>query len=125
MSRGKVAKTDRPVEWKLTIPTSIAVQINKHLEDPMTMKPIFGARGKLTAKLYLEYLRKVEFQIPTDHMVAKTIQAAKTYDMGSDRVVDKLLQLLSALGYEKCVETYRELYSFPEYKPSTPSDPAP
>jgi len=58
MARGRKPKTDRPVEWKLRIPTSVAGAISELLADPLTEKPPLGARSQLTEKLYRRYLKE-------------------------------------------------------------------
>lgn len=57
MSRGRKPLTDRPVEWKLRIPSSIATQLNDLLADPLTGKPPLGARSQLTTTLYRKFLQ--------------------------------------------------------------------
>ena len=49
--RGKKPHADPPVEWKVSIPTSIAAQVELILTDPLTGKPKHGARAKLIAQL--------------------------------------------------------------------------
>jgi len=58
--RGRKPKTDRPVEWKLRIPTSVATAISDLLADPLTGKPPLGARSKLTEQLYRQLLKSKE-----------------------------------------------------------------
>jgi hypothetical protein len=57
--RGRKPLTDRPKEWKLRIPTSVADAISLLIADPLTGKPPLGARSELTTKLYREHLKKV------------------------------------------------------------------
>lgn len=61
--RGRKAKLDRPVEWKVSIPTSVADAINELLRDPFLDKPALGARSELTTQLYREYLAKQGIQL--------------------------------------------------------------
>lgn len=55
--RGRKPLTDRPVEWKLRIPSSVASAISDLILDPLTGKPAHGERSKLTEKLYRDYLK--------------------------------------------------------------------
>jgi hypothetical protein len=57
MARGRKASLDPPVEWTVNVPSSIAVQIDLLLSDPLTGKPRYGARAKLVTALLQHYLR--------------------------------------------------------------------
>ena len=63
MARGRKPLKDRPVEWKLRIPTSVANGINSTILDPLTGEPAFGERSKLTEKLYRAYLKEKGVEI--------------------------------------------------------------
>jgi len=54
--RGRTKRHDRPVEWKIHIPQSLAKAINERLYDPLVNGPAYGARSKLTEKLYRDWL---------------------------------------------------------------------
>lgn len=58
MARGRKPLTDRPKEWKLRIPTSVADAISDLIKDPLTGEPPLGARSKLTERLYRKYLKE-------------------------------------------------------------------
>jgi len=62
MARGRKAKTDRPVDWKLRVPTSVAAAINEFLADPLTGEPPLGARSELTVRLYKEFLAQLNLK---------------------------------------------------------------
>lgn len=65
MKGGKKQLADRPVDWKISLPTSITAPVSLLLSDPMTGRPKHGARSKLIAKLlrdWLETQRKSAFQ---------------------------------------------------------------
>lgn len=48
--------TDRPTEWKLSIPSSLAARIELRLVDPLTGKPKHGARSRLVNELLRAWL---------------------------------------------------------------------
>ena len=56
MPRGRKKKLDRPIDWKLRIPTSVANAVSEELADPITGKPLLGARSILTERLYRRWL---------------------------------------------------------------------
>lgn len=58
MSRGKKKHTDRPVEWKISIPESIAAPVELLLLDPVSGKPKHGARAKLITQLLSKWLEE-------------------------------------------------------------------
>lgn len=58
MPRGKKAKTDRPHEWKLSLPSSVVAPIELILADPLTGRPKHGARARLVTSLLREWLEK-------------------------------------------------------------------
>lgn len=58
MARGRKKLVDPPVEWKLSLPTSITAPVSLLLSDPLTGLPKHGARSKLIAKLLQEWLDK-------------------------------------------------------------------
>ena len=47
---------------KLSLPAAIAAQVDLTLEDPLTRKPRYSARSKLTAKLYEIWLAHIHGQ---------------------------------------------------------------
>jgi len=56
MTRGRKTLTDRPVEWKVSIPSSIAAPTALLLSDPLTGRPRHGARAELITRLLREWL---------------------------------------------------------------------
>ena len=54
--RGKKPHADPPVEWKISIPQSIAAPVELILSDPLTGKPKHGARSRLLAELLNNWL---------------------------------------------------------------------
>lgn len=55
---GKKLHADRPVEWKISLPTSVTVPVSLLLSDPLTGLPKHGARSKLITQLLREWLEK-------------------------------------------------------------------
>lgn len=49
-------RTDRPTEWKVSIPSSVAAEIELRLTDPLTGKPKHGARARLVTQLLRSWL---------------------------------------------------------------------
>jgi len=58
MSRKKHA--DRPVEWKLSIPSSVAGAVDLELFDAVRGRPTYGARSALVTELLKEWLKSLE-----------------------------------------------------------------
>ncbi len=56
MAKGKKPHLDPPREWKINIPTSVAVSLELLLRDPITNRTKHGARSKLITRLLREYL---------------------------------------------------------------------
>ena len=58
-------KIDRPVEWKVRIPASLAQRINARLpKDPLTGKIKHGERSKLAISLLRKWLEKEGKEYP-------------------------------------------------------------
>lgn len=55
---GKKPLTDRPIFWKNSIPSSVALAVELRLTDPLTGKPAHGARSQLITKLLREWLNE-------------------------------------------------------------------
>lgn len=55
-SPGRKKKLDRPVEWKLHIPFSVASKVDIIQLDPRTGLPEFGARSRLVTELLKKWL---------------------------------------------------------------------
>jgi hypothetical protein len=49
---------DRPVEWSLRLPSSLADEVELLLIDPLRGKPAFGARSALVVSLLREWIDK-------------------------------------------------------------------
>lgn len=56
MTRGRKSLTDRPVEWKISVPSSVVAPISLLLTDPLTGRAAHGARSKLVTRLLREWL---------------------------------------------------------------------
>ena len=56
MPKGKRARLDKPREWKLSLPSSVAIPVELLLSNPLTGKPAHGARARLITKLLREWL---------------------------------------------------------------------
>lgn len=57
MARGRRPKADPPVQWKVSIPQSLAVATMEYLKDPFLGEPLLGERSKLIEKLLRQYLK--------------------------------------------------------------------
>lgn len=58
MKTGKKLHADRPVDWKLSIPTSVAAPVSLLLSDPLTGRPKHGARSRLVTRLLREWVQQ-------------------------------------------------------------------
>jgi metal-responsive CopG/Arc/MetJ family transcriptional regulator len=62
MPRGRRARIDKPVRWEVSLPTSLAAEVELHIFDPVRRTQAFGARSALVSRLLREWL---EQQKPT------------------------------------------------------------
>ena len=58
MTVGRKKKVDKPVEWKVNVPSTTAAQVELRLLDPVTHKTRYGARGQLITRLLNEWLER-------------------------------------------------------------------
>jgi Arc/MetJ-type ribon-helix-helix transcriptional regulator len=58
MPRGRRARIDRPTRWEVSIPVSLAAEIELHIFDPVRRSEAFGARSALIQRLLREWLDK-------------------------------------------------------------------
>jgi metal-responsive CopG/Arc/MetJ family transcriptional regulator len=58
MPRGRNARVDRPTRWEVSLPTSLAAEIELYLFDPVRRKQAFGSRSALVQRLLREWLDK-------------------------------------------------------------------
>ncbi len=56
MKGGKKKYADRPVDWKISIPESLAATVSLILSDPLTGRPKHGARSRIIVGLLREWL---------------------------------------------------------------------
>jgi hypothetical protein len=56
MPRGRRSRIDRPVRWELSIPTSLAAEVELKLIDPLRRTQLFGSRSRLVQLLLREWL---------------------------------------------------------------------
>lgn len=56
MTRGRKSLSDPPTEWKVSLPSSVAAQVELRLVDPLTGRPRHGARAKLITRLLRGWL---------------------------------------------------------------------
>lgn len=56
MPRGRKPLTDKSVEWKISLPSSVAVRVELFLTNPLTGKPRYGTRSKLITQLLQDWL---------------------------------------------------------------------
>ncbi len=62
MARGRPQLSDPPIEWKISLPSSVAAQIELHLLDPLSGKPKHGARSKLITRLLRTWIKSQQLQ---------------------------------------------------------------
>lgn len=55
---GRKLHVDRPVDWKISIPTSVTAPVSLLLSDPLTGVPRHGARSKLITRLLREWVEE-------------------------------------------------------------------
>ena len=58
MPRGRKKKLDRPVHWSISVPQSLAAELELLLIDPLRGKPKHGARGALIERLLREWVEE-------------------------------------------------------------------
>lgn len=56
MRVGRKSKLDKPIDWKISIPQSLVVEVEMRLLDPVTLKTRYGARSKLVVRLLQEWV---------------------------------------------------------------------
>lgn len=71
MSAGRRAHTDPPIDWALSIPTSVAAKADILLLDPLTQKPKYGGRSKLVTTLLRDHFRKLETTASLDSKLSQ------------------------------------------------------
>lgn len=58
-------KISRPTEWRVMIPSELALRVELMLMDPVRGKPTYGARSILITQLLTDYLNSKEATCPT------------------------------------------------------------
>ena len=58
MTTGRKTLHDRPTEWKLSLPSSVASEVALFLADPLTGRPRHGARAQLVTQLLRRWLEE-------------------------------------------------------------------
>lgn len=109
MPRKKQTETPN-VYWRVRIDKSVADEVDRIFWDPITDKPTFGARGKLTSKLLREYLRKRSLGMVSDAELATFVQDAKLHDVPKEEVLSVFLDYLANSGYPRSVSLFKELF---------------
>jgi metal-responsive CopG/Arc/MetJ family transcriptional regulator len=56
MPRGRNSRVDRPTRWEVSIPTSLAAEVELYLFDPVRRKQAFGIRSALVQRLLRAWL---------------------------------------------------------------------
>lgn len=56
--RGRRARLDAPTRWEVSIPTSLAAEIELYILDPVRRTQAFGARSALVQRLLREWLER-------------------------------------------------------------------
>ncbi len=64
----RVMRKDKPIQWKLSLPTSLAAAVDLYFYDPVRGRPSYGERSKLVTMLLEHWLKK------------NTIKKGKRYD---------------------------------------------
>lgn len=62
MTRGRKPLSDPPIEWYISMPSSLAAKVELLIYDPTTQKPKYGGRSGLVQMLVRKW---VEEQIGT------------------------------------------------------------
>ena len=57
-SPGRKKKLDRPVEWKIHVPFSVAAKVDLLLLDPTTGRSAYGARSAKVTELLKKWLNE-------------------------------------------------------------------
>lgn len=64
---------DLMIDWKIPLPASLAGAVEHELMNPLTGKPRYGARSRLAAYLFSEWLagrgRKIEVDLPDQDLL--------------------------------------------------------
>lgn len=89
MSAGRRAHTDPPINWALSIPTSVAAKTDLLLLDPLTNKPRYGSRSKLVTTLLRDHFRKLETTVSLDTKLSTHLT-----ENGKSLSTDHLFELL-------------------------------
>lgn len=55
---GKPRNVDRPVEKKISIPSSVVTEVDKYLRDPLKDKPVHAGYSQLVTKLLRKWLEE-------------------------------------------------------------------
>ena len=111
--RGRKPKSDPPVGVKIRLPTTIHNRLSQYLEDPLTGRPIHGARSVLVTNLIKEYLDKKEKNIPNDLHMTMLLKQNKL-QQGTDDYKEPnkfISELLTRLGYKSTVDILQHLHS--------------
>lgn len=58
MPRGRRPRVDPPTQWEISLPTSLVVEVELHILDPVRRTHAFGARSALVQRLLREWLDK-------------------------------------------------------------------
>lgn len=56
--RGRRQNRDKPIEWSVNIPESVANEVELLLSNPLTGKPVYGAKSSLLTTALREWLER-------------------------------------------------------------------
>lgn len=69
MGRGRPKKHDTPVSWYVSIPSSLAAEVELILLDPLTGRPRFGERSQLVELLLRDWVEKMRLTSGAPHAI--------------------------------------------------------
>lgn len=75
---GKPRKPYLRVDWKLSLPAHLAGRVDLLLVDPLTGKPKYGARSRLSEQLYEHWLAIIEGRDPPPLPDLQTLREEST-----------------------------------------------
>ena len=76
---GRKSKTDRPVEWKVYVPTSIAAPFALLTTEPTTGRQMHGARSEIVSALVEALINTYAGHDPAEQMKRALATAEKFF----------------------------------------------
>ena len=65
---GRPQSAELRADWKLSLPASVAAEVDLLLEDPLTRKPKYGARSSLVEAMLRNWIALMKGQMPNTHV---------------------------------------------------------